>query len=167
MHQTFKKSRILGVSLSTRGFGYAVMEGENTLLVYGKKKIAGNKNTGSLASIKKVIDQNQPEVLVLPDVNHAKGTKRVARIKQLHKKVVTLAKKQKIKVVIIAGKKLRAALLGNEDGTKHEMATLMAKQFSDELALYLPPKRTVAMKEDARMDIFDAVELVVAVRMKQ
>lgn len=167
MNQTSKRSRVLAISLSTRGFGYAVMENNELLLDYGKKKINGNKNAGSLSSIKKVMVQIQPEVLVLQDVNNAKGTKRVPRIKQLHRKVVALAKKQKLKVVIISGKKLRATLLGNEKGTKHEMATSMAQQFPDELMLLLPPKRTVAMKEDARMDIFDAVELLVAFRLKK
>ncbi len=164
MHQTSKPFRILGISLSTRGFGYAVIENEASLIAYGNKKIVGNKNIGSLAGIRKVIVQNQPETMVLPDVNHAKGTRRVARIKALHKKVLALAKKKKIKAVIISGKKLRSILLGNEYGTKHEMAAMVAQQFPDELALLLPPKRTVAMRENPRMDIFDAVELVVALR---
>jgi hypothetical protein len=48
MNQTFKKSRVLGVSLSTRGFGYAAIEGENSLIAFGKTTINGDKNAGSL-----------------------------------------------------------------------------------------------------------------------
>jgi hypothetical protein len=167
MNQPSKQSRVLGVSLSTRGFGYAAIEGENSLFDFGKKRIYGDKNTGSLAGIEKVITRNQPSFLVLQDVNHAKGTRRVDRIKKLHRKVIALAKKRKIKVMEISGKELRDVLLGNERGTKQEMAELLAKQFSDELASRLPPKRKDWKSEDARMNIFDAVALVVAFRMKK
>ena len=95
-----------------------------------------------------------------PDVN-AKGTHRAPRIKQLHRKVVALAKERKLKVGEISGTELRRLLLNNEDGTKQEMAELLAKQFPDELASRLPPKRALWKSEDARMDIFDAVELAV------
>lgn len=164
MNQTSQRDRILGVSFSTRGFGYAVIEGGITLIDFGKKRIYGDKNAGSLAGIKKVIARNLPDVLVLQDVDKPKGTKRVQRIKKLHRTVIALAKTRKIKVSMFSGKRLRAALLNNEDGTKHEIAELMAKQFPDELAGLLPPKRTVAMNEDARMDIFDAVGLVASLR---
>lgn len=162
MNQVSKQVRILGLSFSTRGFGYAAIEREDALLDFGRKRIYGDKNAGLLAGVEKVIIRNQPDALVLQDVNHAKGTKRVPRIKKLHRRVVALASKQKIKVVEISGKKLRAMLLGNEDGTKHEMAELLARQFSDDLASHLPPKRALWANEDARMDIFDAVALVVA-----
>jgi hypothetical protein len=45
------------------------------------------------------------------------------------------------------------------------MAELLAKQFPDELASRLPPKRKAWTSEDARMDIFDAVGLAVVFRM--
>jgi hypothetical protein len=167
MNHTSEQSRILAVSLSTRGFGYAAIDGENAILDYGKKRINGNKNAGSLAGIKQVIARNQPEVLVLQDVDNAKGTRRVPRIKELHRKIVVLAKKQKIMVVKISGKELRALLLGNEEGTKQEMAELLVKQFPDELASQLPPKRKTWKSEDSRMDTFDAMALAVAFRMKK
>src|SRR5882672_655611 len=163
-NQTTEQFRILTVSLSSRGFGYAVME-ENTLVDYGKKGINKDKNAWSLDHIGKVIARNQPNVLVLQDVN-AKGTHRAPRIKALHRKVVVLAKKRKIKVVKISGTELRRVLLGNETGTKQEMAEVLAKQFPDELASRLPPERKLWKSEDARMDIFEAVGLAVVFRAK-
>lgn len=85
MNQATEQSRVLAISLSTRGFGYAVMEGSNWLIDYGKKIIEGDKNAWSLVHIEKMIARNQPDVLALQDVN-AKGTRRVARIKALHRK---------------------------------------------------------------------------------
>jgi hypothetical protein len=93
---------------------------------------------------------NQSGILVLQDVNNVKGTLRVPRIKELHRKIVALAKNKKIKVITMSGKVLRATLLGNEDGTKHEMAELLAKQFPDELGSRLPPKRKTWKSEDSR-----------------
>jgi hypothetical protein len=161
-----KQPRILAVSLSTRGFGYAVTEGENMIVDCGKKRIYGDKNAGSLACIEKMVAHYQPCFIVLQDVN-AKGIRRNKRIKRLHQKVVTLAVEYKLKAVEISGKELRATLLGNEDGTKHEMAELLAQRFPDELASRLPPKRTAWMTADDRMDIFDAVGLAVVFRMRE
>ena len=81
------------------------------------------------------------------DVN-AKGTYRDPRIKQLHRDVIALANKRKLKVVKIPATELRRLLLGNATGTKHEMAEMMAKRFPDELAQRLPPKRKPWESED-------------------
>jgi hypothetical protein len=165
MNQTSKQFRSLAVSLSSRGFGYAVMEGGSALILYGKMIINQDKNARALAHIEKLITRKQPDVLVLQDVN-AKGTRRNPRIKELHRQVVTLAKQHKIKVVKIAGTELRNTLLGNPKGTKQEMAKTLAKQFPDELASRLPPKRKPWASEDTRMGIFDAVALALALRIK-
>jgi hypothetical protein len=160
MNPTSKQSSTLAISLSSRGFGYAVMEGNNSLICYANKEFKNDRNTRSLAQIGNIIIHYDPDFLVLQDVN-AKGTRRAPRIKELHRKVMVLAKKHDLTVVKISQKKLRIALLGREDGTKQEMAELMASRFPDELADHLPPKRKLWRSEDSRMDIFDAVELVV------
>jgi len=162
MNQISQQARVLGVSLTTRGFGYAVIERGNSLVGFGKVRVKGDKNVNSLAGIKRVIARYQPDVLVLQDVNQAKGTKRVPRIKTLHRRVVVLAKESKIKVVVIPGKIMRETLLGNGNATKHEMATLMAQKFPDELSSLLPVKRRTQDNEDPRMDVLDAVGLIVA-----
>ena len=162
MNQTSKQVRILGVVLSSRGFGYAVLEGENILHDFGRKRIYGDRSKGTLEGIQQMIDRNLPDVLVLQDVNRAKGTNRIPRVKEITLKIVALAKGQKLKVVKISGRVLRARLLGNEEGTKHEMAVLMAERFHDELASRLPAKRKLWENEDPRMDFFDAVGLIVA-----
>jgi hypothetical protein len=62
--------------------------------------------------------------------------------------------------------KLRITLLDNPKATKQEMAELLARQFPDDLAARLPPKRKPWKSEDTRMDIFDAVALAFAFRRK-
>ena len=122
--------RILAVSIfSGFGFGYAVMEA-NTLVEYRNKVFHADKNANSFAQIKKLIARFQPDVLVLHDVNAGRGTYRDPRIKELHCKVVALAKRKRLKVAKLSNIELRTMLLDDPKGTKHEMAERIAKQFS-------------------------------------
>jgi RNase H-fold protein (predicted Holliday junction resolvase) len=159
-----KYFRILAVSLSTNGFGFAVME-SNALVEYRNNVFLADKNTNSFTNIEKLIVRYQPDVLVLHDVN-AKGTYRASRIKELYHKVIALAQKHKLKVAKFSNSELRTMLLNDPKGTKHDMATRIAKQFPDEFLSLVPPKRKAWTSEYARMDIFDAVGLAVVFRMK-
>jgi len=165
MNQT-ENSRILSIALSTRGFGYAVLEEERSLVAYGRKTVNDDKNVRSFALIEKMIDQYQPGVLVLYDIN-AKGIHRWPRIKELHRRVVRLAKRRKLKTTNISRIVVGRMLLGDPNGTKHAVAQVVASQFPDELTSRLPPKRIWYNSEDGRMDIFDAVALVIALRLKE
>ena len=58
--------RILAVSLSTNGFGYAVMEGEPMLIEYRNKMIySPTRMPNRLTHIDKLIVHYQPNVMVL------------------------------------------------------------------------------------------------------
>jgi len=165
MNQTASKQiRVLAVALTARGFGYCVMENQ-AILESGNKGVEGNKNSQSIYKIEKLLKQFLPSVLVLQDVN-ASGCRRAPRIKTLHRQVIELAGKHKLKVELLSGKLLREVLLGDTKGTKHEMAEMLAKKYPVEIAAKLPPKRRPWENEDGRMDMFDAVGLAVAVRMR-
>jgi hypothetical protein len=156
---TSKPFRILAVALSSRGFGFVVMEGERSIIECGGR-VATNegKNTQSIDKLKKLLDFYRPGVLVLQDVE-AKGSRRAPRIKTLNRRIKAVADKREIRVKLISGKKTRSVLLGDPKGTKQEMAEAIAAQFPDELASRLPPKRKTWESEDPRMDIFEAVAL--------
>jgi len=156
-----KTVRILAIAPLSRGFGYAVMEGSEKLLAAGNKAILRNKNAGALAWVAKFVRFYQPDVLVLPDVN-AGDTRRAPRIKILHRNIITLAKKQELKVRLVSNTQVRTHLLDTTKGTKFSVAQILAEKFSTELKLRLPPKRRPWMSEDPRMDIFDAVGLAAA-----
>jgi hypothetical protein len=164
--KTPKQFRILAVALSARGFGFVVMEGQKTIIECGGRVADGDKNAQSLAKMKKLLNFYWPGVLVLQDVE-AKGSRRAPRIKTLNREIKAVAEKQKIAVKLISGKQLRGLLLGDPKGTKQEMAEKLAKDFPDELASRLPPKRKPWQSEDGRMDIFDAMALAVVFRLKK
>jgi hypothetical protein len=52
-------------------------------------------------------------------------------------------------------------------GTKHALAEILANKSPEELGFRLPPKRRAWMSEHSRMDIFDAVALVLMLRLKK
>ena len=167
MNPNQKQFRILAIALSSRGLGYAVLEGEKSLIECGGKTAKnGNKNSQCLAKVKKLVEFYQPGVLVLQDTL-AKDSHRAPRIKTLNRQIVEVAGKRKLKVGLFSGKQLRNLLLGDAKGTKHEMAEMLAKHFPDELASQLPPKRRPWTSEDGRMDLFDAAALAVAFRMRR
>jgi hypothetical protein len=166
-HQHPKQFRLLAVALTSRGLGYAVLEGEKSLIESSHMSVRkGDKNKQCLTKVEKLATFYRPDVLVLQDVT-AKGSRRAPRIKRLHEEVIGLARKQKIKVELISEAQLRTLLLGDPRVTKHEIAEMLAKFSPDELALRLPPKRRAWESADSRMDIFDAVALAVAFRMSK
>jgi hypothetical protein len=158
-----KQFRILAVALSTRGFGFVVMEGQKTLIEWGGKVAKGDKNVQSHANVEKLVEFYQPAVLVLQDVT-AKGSRRAPRIKALNQQIIKSARNRKLKVALFSRKELLSVILGDVKGTKHEMAKVIAGRFSEELASRLPPKRRPWTSEDSRMDIFDAVALALIFR---
>lgn len=152
------KTRVLAIALSTRGFGYAVMEGPNALVGYGRKSVEGDKNAKCLAQVQKLAAFFRPDVLVLQNMR-AKGCRRAPRIKDLNQRIIEIAKKQKLKVTLVSTDQIKAAFPADPSGTEYGRAKILAERFPNDLGLRLPAKRRAQDNEDARMDIFDAVAL--------
>lgn len=151
--------RILAIAPTTRGFGFAVLDGNETLVDWGVRRIDGKiKNTWSLAMVEKLVARYQPGVMVLQDTL-AKSSRRAPRIKALTKRIIALAKGHKVRVKLFTFEKVRKIFFADGKGTKHALAEIIAKQFPGELSSYMPPKRRAWTNEDSRMDIFDAVAL--------
>jgi hypothetical protein len=153
-----KTVRILAIAPTSRGFGYAVMEGSNRLLAHGNKTILRNRNPRALVWVNKFIHLYRPGILLLPDVNAA-DTHRAKRIKTLHQQIGALVRRHQLKLKLITATSVRERLAGNAKGTKQAMAEALAARFPEELKSRLPPKRRPWMSEDPRMDMFDAVGL--------
>lgn len=158
------KPRVLAIAPSTRGFGFAVLETEATLVDWGVKSVAGDKNGRSLVKVKELIGHYEPGVLVLPDTSR-KDSLRAARIRSLCQQIKTMGAAHMVRVVFLSRERVRRAFFADGRGTKHAMAEIIAKRFPEELGTRLPPKRRPWMSEDYRMDIFDAVALALASRL--
>lgn len=158
--------RILAIAPSSRGFGFAVLEGEEKLVDWGVKSIKGDKNTGSIAKVVEMISHYQPGVIVFEDYS-AKHSRRSARIRALGKKIIALAEIRNVTVVLFSREQVRQVFFADGLGTKYALAEMLAARFPEELASRLPPKRRPWMSEDYRMDIFDAVALALALRLRK
>src|ERR1019366_1636733 len=164
MNKSFHKyPRILAIAPSSRGFGYAVLEGHKLLVDWGVKSVEGDKNAGSMGKVEEMIAHYNPQVMVLEDTA-TKGSRRSPRIKTLTKRLVAVAPSRTIKVALFSQKQVRRVFFGAaDDGTKHGLAEIIAERFPEELGFRLPPKRRDWMSEDSRMDIFAAVALALMV----
>jgi RNase H-fold protein (predicted Holliday junction resolvase) len=60
-----KETRVLAIDPSTRGFGFAVLEGPNRLIDWGVKETKKNKNARTLKLIDELIDRYLPSVMSL------------------------------------------------------------------------------------------------------
>lgn len=161
-----KHLRILSIAPSSRGFGFAVLEGQETLVDWGVKPVKGDKNAQSLLKLGELIEHYQPDFLVLEDVDD-KNSRRSPRIKALGKKIMVFAETHKLKVTLFSREQVNRRFFIDGHGTKHVLARIIAGRFPDELGFRLPPKRRLWMSEDRRMDIFDAVALVLMFWMKR
>jgi Holliday junction resolvasome RuvABC endonuclease subunit len=157
-----KYPRILAITPSSRGFGYAVLEGHKLLVDWGVRSVEGDKNSGSIKKVEKMIDHYDPQVMALEDTG-SKGSRRSPRIQALTKRLVVVAESHTIRVALFSRKLIQRGFLGDGQGTKHALAKVIAEQFPEELGFHLPPKRRPWMSEDSRMDIFDAVALALMV----
>jgi Holliday junction resolvasome RuvABC endonuclease subunit len=154
-----KNVRVLGIAPSSYGCGFAVMEGENTLVDWGVKTVnGGGKNARCLSNVGNLVAHYQPTVIIIEDAL-AKGSRRSSRIRALIEKIVIMAKDENIKVKRYSRKQMNLAFLSDEQGTKHALAEYLAARFPEELSSRLPPKRRLWTSDDCRMDIFDAVAL--------
>lgn len=160
------EQRILAIAPSSRGFGFAVLEGQETLVDWGVKSVKGDKNTESLAKVKELVAHYRPDVMVLQDAS-SRRSRRSARIRTLSRKIVTSAASRKVRVVLFSREQVRRAFFTDGLGTKHVLAEILAQRFPAELGSRLPPKRRPWMSEDYRMDIFEAVALALMLRLKQ
>src|SRR5215467_15453342 len=89
--------RVLTVDPSTRGLGYAVLEGPDRLIDWGVKETKTDKKRRPLKLIDDLIGLYQPNVIVVEDYA-AKGSRRCRRVRELIGDIAKLAVKRKIKV---------------------------------------------------------------------
>ena len=154
--------RILAITPSTKGFGYAVLEGQKLLVDWGVRSVTGDKNAGSIEKVEEMIAHYNPQVMVLEDTA-TKESRRCPRIQALTQRLVAVAEGRTIKVMLFSQKHIRRVFFGDWGGTKHALAEIIAERFPEELGFRLPRKRRPWMSEDSRMDIFDAVALALMV----
>jgi RNase H-fold protein (predicted Holliday junction resolvase) len=86
--------RVLALDPSTRGFGFAILEGPNRLIDWGVKETKTEKKQRALKLIEDFIERYQPDLIVVEDYE-AKGSRRCRRVQELINDISKLAVKNK------------------------------------------------------------------------
>jgi hypothetical protein len=150
---------ILGISPSSRGVGFAVMEKGGTLIDWGVKTVKrGNKNHRSFSYAKSLICYWKPKLIGIEDT---KASRRGPRIKALSKEILDFAPNQGVKVREVFREAINYKFLGYKGATKQKMAEFLASRFPEELGFRIPKRRRPWTTEGYTMAIFDAVALAV------
>lgn len=145
--------RVLGIAPSSRGFGFAVIVGENTLVDWGVKPVkSGDKNARSLSNAANLIARYKPNVIAIED---AKGSRRGLRVQALITEIILLANQERITIKKCSRKEINFGFFPNGRGTKQAIAELLADRFPEELSFRLPRRRRLWTSEDYQMDIFE------------
>jgi hypothetical protein len=164
MNRKRQNQRILAIAPSTRGVGFAVLEGEK-LVDWGVKSARKEKNAASLVKVDDLITHYRPTRLVLED-SSPESSRRSPRIRALSTRIIALAAKRSVKVKVLGRKIMKKAYFADGKGTKHEIAELLAQRFPQELGTRLPPKRKPWNSEHHQMGVFDAVAIAIAFQTK-
>src|SRR5262249_12646012 len=160
MSRAYKRdTHVLAIDPSTRGFGFAVLEGPNQLIDWGVKETKVDKNRKTLKLVADLIDRYQPNAIVVEDYA-GKGSRRCRRVANLIKDISKLATKRNIRVKSFSRLKVKQAFSESAASNKQEIAAAIANRFP-ELVPRLPRFRKPWMSEDYRMSIFDAVSLAI------
>jgi hypothetical protein len=149
---------VLAIYLNTRGFAFVLFEGHLSPIDWGVKEIRGRrKHCRCVASIDKILDRYEPDILVLQDTSPT-GTRRARRVTRLNSAVAILGSDRAIPVYAYSREEVRSAFGEFALPNKHSVAEVIAKHIPA-FERYMPPPRKPWMSEDARMGLFDAAAL--------
>jgi Holliday junction resolvasome RuvABC endonuclease subunit len=152
--------RALSIDPTTRGFGYAVLEGPAFLVDWGTRDLGRADSRRALEHVELLLDHWRPDVVVVEDTSHASARRR-DRARELIAAIGEVAAKRGLEVARIARVHVRRLFETADSANKHQIAQTIADHFP-ELAPRLPPVRKAWMSEDTRMSIFDAVAFTLA-----
>jgi GNAT superfamily N-acetyltransferase len=152
-----KINRLLAIEPTSRGFGYALIEVPDDVLidsgVHHVRQVDMTEH--SLPIVAGLIRQFAPNIVVVEDTLHARCRRR-GRGRELIEAIVAYAESLDVAVGRVSSRSVRAhyAELGAKN--KDAIAKLIVSRFP-ELRSVLPPPRGLWRPKNARMTIFDSV----------
>jgi hypothetical protein len=155
--KTSTTTRVLAIDPSVSGFGYAVLEGPGRLVDWGVKTVAGEKNARCLKWIAHFIKLYAPDLVVVEN-SQAQGSRRCRRVRELIMDIRDFAAQWSVRTRSFSRSDVHVAFAPLSARRKHEIARVISEMFP-ELAPQVPPHRRCWMREDDRMNIFDAMAL--------
>src|SRR5262249_9086600 len=136
--------RVLAIDPTSKGFGFAVLEGPRFLVEWGTKDAGRADSALSLQHLVALLDHYRPEVIIVEDVA-ASSTRRCQRVRDLIGSVERTGPVRGIALARVSRDQVRQAF-GGAGTTKRQIASEVAGRFP-ELAPKLPPTRKAWMSE--------------------
>lgn len=150
---------VMGIALTTRGLGYALLEGPETPFDWGLMRRENMEfEVRTVERISKIIRAYHPQVLVMEKLVDG-NTRHSATLKQLSRQILHRAASEAVIVVHFDRRDVRNAFAPLGAVSKPAIASAIAIALPA-LSHRLPPIRKLWMSEDARQLIFDAAALV-------
>lgn len=147
--------RVFSIDPTSRGFGFAVLEGAATLIDWGTRDIGRADSSGALREIGALLEHYAPDVMVVEDTAD-RSSRRRTRVQGLIRAASQDAAERGVSVDRISRSQVLQLFEPAGAMTKNRIAEVIAGHFP-ELSPHVPPFRKPWMSEDVRMSIFDAV----------
>ena len=147
--------RSIAIVPHSKGFGFAVYERIKAPLDWGVKRVHGDKNTASVEKAAELIDQYQPDHLIVEDVD---GSRRCRRIRRLVTALTALARRKGIAIVRVSREEVARVFRRYGVTRKHDIAAHIARS-TPALRPRLPSPRKPWQSQDYRITIFDAAAM--------
>ncbi|MEX2116820.1 MAG: hypothetical protein WEB37_08030 [Bacteroidota bacterium] len=149
-----KSKRILAIDPTSRGFGFAVLEGPERLIDWGVVQVRGDRHRRCLARVDDLLEVYRPDIAIIEDLS--RNRRRPTRVKKLLEAIRHLAAEKRIVSRRVSKAQVQRTFAKFGGTIKHEIAAAVAKRFP-ELSPRLPPRRKLWMSEAETMAVFDAV----------
>jgi hypothetical protein len=156
-----KRTRILAIDPTSRGFGFAILEGRE-LIEWGVAQIPPPKNAQSLARINKLLIRFKPNLIVVEDTRQ--HSRRHLRVRKLLYQIRALALSRHIGFRRIPHRAVASTFFKTgASPNKWQIAERIAHEFP-ELSARLPQPRKPWQSEPETMAVFDSVALAMALQ---
>lgn len=150
-------ARVLAIDPTSKGIGFAVLEGPDRLVAWGVKYASENRECRKQAAA--LIVRFQPDVLVVERTD-VRGCRRWRRALRLIESLAALAGRRRLRARRVSRRAMLRFFAQSGSAGKHQIAVALSLQFP-ELSPYLPPERKFDEGENARMSIFDALAFAI------
>jgi GNAT superfamily N-acetyltransferase len=152
-----KINRALAIAPTSRGFGYALIEGADDVLIdWGVHQVRqADMTEHSLPIVADLIHRFAPSIVIVEDTLHERCRRR-GKGRALIEAVVGYAESMDIAVGRVSGRSVRDHYAELGARNKDVIARLIVTRFP-ELRSVLPPPRGMWRPKNERMTIFDSV----------
>lgn len=155
MTQLIERRSIVGIDVTTKGLAYIFFE-DGRLIDW--ENLRRGDDGEDLALFDRVVDGCAADIVLLEDPD-ANGCRLGARAQSVARAMARHARVRGVRLVLVSRAEVRASWFARGATNKQEIASAIGVMFP-EFAPLVPPPRRIFDREAERMNLFDALALV-------